>query len=217
MPRLLDTSSSSQWRPLLGVLVTALLVGCSSAAAQQSPRRKLGECEAKCNDPKFKDLDYFGGAELLQPAKMLQRLKAKRHDWVEQKLKKDYGADTYLAMFEPMEDVLDPVTNTTSPQRVSIGRDRFLTDPAKLPKTKAKNEEVAADGPGWGRMVRKWQMKILQIRLGILAERINVKPICLDECQASNENGSRQLKATASNGLYTKFTWATGGHRYEDC
>ncbi|CAB9503273.1 expressed unknown protein [Seminavis robusta] len=196
---------------------SSTLQSTTPSARSRSTRRKLGaDCEKTCQNAPFKDLEYFDGDVLLKPATMLERLQKSRKEWVEKGLKKDYGAKYYKDMFEPLEKVFNNETKKEEEIRHSAGRQRIFQDPSILPSTKRpENENLPSEGPAWGRMVRKMQMKILQVQLGVLEERKNAKPICLDDCsKKNNEEGSRRFlaKAKASGGLYTKFTWATGGH-----
>ena len=168
-------------------------------------------CEAQCQNPPLKDLQYFDGDDLLNVQTLQSRLKTHKEQYIA-KLKGMYGADTYTAMFEPTIPVKDPLTNQTTKQSVNVGRHRIFKDPAMLPVNKKFNEDDLVDnGPAWYRMVRKYQMKLLQIQLGILEERFNAKNICLKECAAGDEGNSRNLQQ-ASGGLYTRFTWVNGGH-----
>lgn len=170
-------------------------------ALADSPAAK---CEKQCSDPPLKDLQQFDGDDLVDPEKMLERLKRLRAVWVNQRMKKDYGAENYQEMFEPKE----------GGGRVSVGRNRIFRDVTTLPKTKQpQSEDLPAESEeAWQRLVRKMKMKVVQIQLAILEERQNAKAICLDECGAEEEEGSRGLAAKPSNGIYNKLTWATGGH-----
>lgn len=212
-----------KWQRLIiiaSVLCAGALILLASSGDQDNnkeafPRRKLGtpaECETTCKDPPMKDSQHFDNQDLTKPANMLARLKAARSTWVEERLKKDYGADNYQNMFEPMQDGV----------RLSVGRNNVIKDVMHLPQYKnqpskpaegeAAPEEEELENLGWYRFVNKLKMKVLQTQLGILEERENAKPICLDECSREGEQGSRFLKVEPSTGLYTKFTWATGGH-----
>ncbi|CAB9505449.1 expressed unknown protein [Seminavis robusta] len=177
-----------------------------------SIRRNLGaDCEKTCKNAPFKDLEYFDGDVLLKPEEMLGRLKRHRKMWVEEQLKKDYGDENYNNMFEPME------LQTEEEVQVSAGRQRIFQDPAILPKTKRPDREtLPTEGPAWSRMVRKIQMKVLQVQLGVLEERKNAHPICLDDCANANDEqiSKRRFldKIKPSGGFYSKFIWATGGH-----
>jgi hypothetical protein len=213
--------------PLLLLTVCGLLVTLAATRTNtithhdsSTPRRKLADCETTCKNAKFKDLEYFDGLDMLQPGAMLEQFRSKRMAWLTKQLKKDYGQEFYMNAFEPMQEVV--VNNKTVSQRVSVGRNLIFRDPSMLPVTNKPDREVlATEGPGWGRMVRKMQIKILQIQLGILQERMNAKPICLDDCakkQVDEEDHERRfLKYQPSGGLYSKFTWATGGHRSVPC
>jgi hypothetical protein len=238
--------SSRRWSRLLVVvplLLVLLLVGIilldgsttknNNTAANHyddsalPQRRSLGQeatCEAVCENPTFKDLEYFEGQDMLQPEVMLKQLQSKREEWIKGKLQKDYG-NVYLDLFQPVVQVME--NNNTVEKRVSIGRHLIFRDPTMISSiTKAPANLATEGGVAWSRMIRKMQMKILQIQLGILEERKNAKPICLDDCAkkqvAEEQDGSRRgrrrhlarkQQIQASGGLYTKFTWATGGHR----
>jgi len=194
-------------------IVLAVLAAYSAILLIPTSVKGSSECEKKCKNPSFKDLTYFDGADILKPSEMLQRFEAKRKDWVENTLKKNYGNDTYLNVFEPKEFVFD---DTTTSKRTSVGRNMLWKDPKLLAKDR---KPTGPPGPAWDRLVRKWLIKLLQIRLNILEERLHVKPICLDECAKKEGGGGdsrflRNENNSNNNGLYSKFTWATGGHRY---
>jgi hypothetical protein len=206
----------------IGRMTGSPVAGSSATRRHLASKSDGGDCEKQCKDSAFFDLTYFEGEDLTKAKNMLARLNKRREQWVEKRLKKDYGAKYYPDIFEPVREVYDPETNSTSEQRVSAGRKGFLTDPDMLPLSKQpENEELAKDGPGWGRMVRKYQMKMIQIQLGIIEERLNVKEICLEECSAEDEANERFLrelgggaakKKRASHGLYTTFKHVNGGH-----
>lgn len=184
--------------------------------------RDLGgnNCESQCQNPALKDLQYFDGDDLLRADTMLARLQQQRVKYVQKLQENDYGQETYTAMFEPVKTFRDPTTtNETSERRVNVGRNRIFKDPVMLPVNKnIQQDKLPTDGPAWNRMVRKYQLKLLQVQLGIVEERMNAKNICFEECTTTDEEGngrSRQLdvKKAFSGGLYTKFTWVNGGHR----
>jgi hypothetical protein len=206
------TTFSSRWHRLTTILSllcgTALLLLLNESSNENGatiPRRNLAteDCETQCKDPSFKDLQHFEGDDLLKPENMLERLKRQRAVWVNQKLKNDYGADVYQNIFEPLE----------GNERVSSGRNRIFKDVHALHTSKLADDEVnlGAD-EGWQRLVRKMKMKVLQLQISMLDERQNAKAICLDECDGEDEDSSRFLKVAPSTGLYSKLTWATGGH-----
>jgi hypothetical protein len=234
----ISTTTSSRggcFSLLLFVVVQLLLSSSSLVAVQAQPeslRRGGGRrtasrdlandndnnndagCEAQCQNPPLKDLQYFDGDDLLNVQTLQSRLQTHKEQYIA-KLKGMYGADTYKAMFEPTIPVMDPMTNQTTKQSINVGRQLIFKDPGMLPVNKKFDEDDLADnGPAWYRMVRKYQMKLLQIQLGILEERFNAKSICLKECAAGDEGNSRNLqqKQQASGGLYTRFTWVNGGH-----
>ena len=229
---------------LLVVLVVVVAIGGVTASVTTSSRKNLevGEerppavavvpvlrnlqqvedtCENQCTNPKFHDVEVYG-QDMVDPAILLARLRSQRNEWVTQKLYKDYGQEHYENIFMPLTEVYDAVTNTTQPPaRVSIGMaadgypDPIFQDPAKMKLTKNGSKNRTKPAVAWNYLIRKWQIKLLQIQINVLEERKNVKPICLESCatkQQQQDGGS-----TGNNnkdGRYGKFVWATGGHRY---
>ena len=207
------------------LLVASSMLMDSILAAEGGTRnipRDLAECEAQCKDPKFYDLQYFKDKDVLKPDVMLFRFMDARKA-LKNKLIRDYGNDVYNDIFEPMRDMFDPKTNTTTEKRHSVGRERIFVDPGEFPIFKRPGDAAYPafypnnSSLSWTRLKRKFQLKFLQVRISILEERENVKAICLDECAASaagDEGQSRRRAAAkkASGGLYNKFTWTTGGH-----
>lgn len=236
-----SSSSPSSWRrPLLAATATAMLVGCSLLAVSAKDRtarnsgtlndlmhheefqpptlRNLQDtCETQCANPKFHDLELFQNVDLVDPKNMLNRLKAHRNNWVIKKLFKNYGKEMYEAIFHPLTDIYDAVRNTTRSGHVSIGigadgyPNPMFEDPAKVPpRNQPKN--TTKHSVAWDRLVRKWQIKILQLQVNMLDERKLTKPKCLDECNKRDEAGGRRNLVGEENGVYGKFVWATGGH-----
>jgi hypothetical protein len=142
-------------------------------------------CEKQCKVPLPRD-DRFGGEDLTLAATMLKRWQKQRQNWIDHKLKKQYGEAYYADIFEPVLD---------GEQRVFVGREQIFKNPNAL------NGDPREPGPGWARMVRKYQIKILQIQLAILQEQLTPKLHCHQQCQAELPEG-----------LYSRFTWVNGGH-----
>ena len=183
-------------------------VQVTTVAADDST--EIETCESKCGEPAYPDLQNFNGQDLLEPGKMLEQLREHRQVWVDSQLKKDYGEEHATNLFFPIDQ------NGT---RVSVGYKKIFKDPNLLPP-KAPDKP---QGLGWERMVRKYQMKILQLQLGIIEERLNAKNMCLKDCGDASSGEHRSLRrkewhlssgrGRAADGLYAKFTWVIAGHR----
>ena len=114
---------------------------------------------------------------------MLDRIRQVRQNWIDKKLKVDYGTHYYEDIFEPYD---------ANGNRASVGKHRAFVDPNRLPGPGQLYEDtIDSDGPAWDRMVRKWTIKILQLQLSMLQ-------------MPSNE--------TNTTDTFGKFVWATGGH-----
>jgi hypothetical protein len=189
------------------------LVQKSKLSLKPNDGKGTTACENSCNaSSTFRYLELFDGDDLLQTTKMLERLRRQRQSWMDNQLAKDYGEEYMKDLFTPLDK------NGT---RVSVGYKRIFKDPDLL------KDPEGSEGPGWDRMVRKYQMKILQVQLGIIAERLGTNNVCLEGClndDARRRNGSvpsknRELgsrnskRESGTEGLYAKFTWATAGHR----
>jgi len=188
--------------------------------------RRLGdkECEQQCQDPKFKDLEYFDKEEkILDPSVLLKRLQKERKKWTEGTLYKNYGQENFQNIFQPELEVWDLEKNDTVTKRVSVGKHVIFKDVTHLATDsqglyEKHQQELTGKPPvAWARLIRKWQIKVMQLRLSILEERLNAKAICLDECTRSangeeDKGRQRKLGVQASGGKYTKVTWTTGGH-----
>ena len=183
-------------------------------------------CETQCANPKFHDLEVFQDQDMVDPKVMLNRLRAHRNNWVIKKLHKDYSQDYYKAIFYPVTDIYNALKNTTSSQPASIGiaadgyPDPIFQDPAKARLLKNAPKNTTKHSVAWDRLVRKWQIKILQLQISMLEERKLTKPKCLEDCSSSStkdeEAGGRRRRhlGEEKDGVYGKFVWATGGHRY---
>jgi hypothetical protein len=146
-------------------------------------------CEQQCDIPPPPQEERFGGQDLTSAKIMLERLQQYRQIWIDQTLRKQYG-DYYHDIFEPLVDG----------ERVFVGREQIFKNPNALPEP-GHPADPKATGPGWARMVRKYEIKLLQIQLAILQEKITPKRHCLEHCQAGLQDG-----------LYSRFTWVNGGH-----
>lgn len=134
-----------------------------------------------------------------------------------------YG-DYYLDIFEPYVDVAtgqrDKVgedhgrdafakteKNPKSVQRISIGR-LFYKSPANLlPPDKERDGAEASNTTerdlGWKRMVRKMQLKILQVQLAVV-----------DQIRHNEKDNDHFVHAAKKNNdpYYADFTWVTAGN-----
>ena len=116
---------------------------------------------------------------------MLTQLQQARQDWIQNRLKVDYG-DYFEDIFEPLDH------NNT---RVNSGKHRIFVDPNRLPGPGQKHDDLRqAEGPAWDRMVRKWTIKLLQIQLGML------------------QGMTVETKQNSTSPFYSRFVWANGGH-----
>ena len=137
--------------------------------------------------------------DLLLPQTMLRRLRAKRAEYHERVLARDYGPKLYQDIFMPPLDPSEvpyrysPTHQSipTPDEPVSIGQRRIFTDPTFLPSSD-KTVVPQTQGTAWDRMVQKYQIKLLQVQLSLLEDRL-------------------QSKISAAEKMHTTFTWATGG------
>ncbi|CAB9509111.1 expressed unknown protein [Seminavis robusta] len=197
---------------------TALLFGVSWIKSEITEdmdlaRQKQQQDETNDASPVMMDRRQLGegrnldGQDLLEPSNMLQRLKEKRQQWLDNQLKKDYGEDHYKNLF---------FYNDANGKRTSAGYKGLFKDPNSLPLNKYqqdKNAPPKTDFPGWDRMVRKYQMKILQIQLGVIEERITGKDASrLRTRKRRNLANNNNNEETLAEGTYTKFNWVTAGH-----
>jgi hypothetical protein len=120
---------------------------------------------------------------------MLEQFEQSRQVWFHQKLKLQYG-DLYHGIFEPIVDG----------ERVFVGWEQIFKQPNKLP-VREHPGDPKVPGPGWDRMVRKYQIKLLQVRLAMIQEQIQPKLHCHQQCHAGLQMG-----------LHSRFTWVNGGH-----
>ena len=189
------------------LVIFPLIISARLSTPDEDERRNLAsaECEKTCQDPKFKDLDHFQNSDLMDLNAMLNRLKGQRKKWFYNKLGEDWGKEYVEDIFNPEEEL------DGKKKRTSAGHNRIFTDATTVVPHAEPAEDAPPEGFGWNRFVQKLQMKIIQIQMGILLERPKAKDICLEECAKSGEGSSRRLRFESS-GLYTKFTWATGGH-----
>jgi hypothetical protein len=161
----------------------------------KTPKPSKEECLQGCEmskKAKYLDEDFFDKMDLTDASALLQRFTKARQEWIDNKLKLDYGeyyqkiffrADKSMGkiIFKEMPD-LEPTVEGYK------GNGKF-----------ASPEKAPTPGTGWKRMARKFRMKFLQVQLGILQERMGNYP-CKDRCQ----QGLRP-------GTYTKFVWSHGG------
>jgi len=173
--------------------------------ADQASIPENSQCTAECQNPTFDDLKAFGGDDILQPDTMLKRLQEGRRHWINTDIKKKYGEETYLDIFYPEEG--DDVEGNKT--RVSVGRRRILDDPNQIIANKAKKRPTMSDIdsnqtepplqlPAWGRMVKKYQMKIIQLQLAIIQERLEKQTVCMQECSAQQQRQLRWLQDSTS-------------------
>lgn len=152
------------------------------------------DCSQQCANAAY-DASRFDGQDLTVAATMRARLQAQRQKWIDNTMKPQYG-DYYDQIFTMM----DPVTN----QRVHIGKQQTFKPPnmLNLPGQKATD----TSGIGWTRMVSKYQMKLLQVQLGMLEEKLNPQGYCQIQCAPPTEGHKMQQDT------FARFTWVNGGH-----
>lgn len=146
-------------------------------------------------DPIALDTNLLAADDLSKASNLLERFRVERGRYKE-KLIRDYGNDTYFKIFEPVQSAFGSA-NANANERGSIGRNNIIKDPFRMPLAKRANMP-GADGDGWNRLVRKMSIKVLQSQIGMVQEKMQ-------------PSGTGTAKAGAG-GLYTEFTWATGGH-----
>ncbi|CAB9513084.1 expressed unknown protein [Seminavis robusta] len=161
------------------------------------------KCKQSCASAATKDDSSLLPKKLTDAKTMQERFREYRNQWID-RLKVDYGEEYYNDLFEP-------IINGT---RQNVGQQLAFTDMNRLPRGDIdyyKNETRTKPGPAWGRMIRKWTLKLLQVQLGMLLaegqqeeEQHGNNYYCLEEC-SSNRNMSTP-------DLYAKFIWANGGH-----
>ena len=164
------------------------------------------------------------------------------------KLVELYGEEYYQDLFLPYVDLTtqnlfpghihnDKNTTTNPPLRVSIGRDLLYTSPERLPldsspKGARSNPNHNSTGMGWNRWVRKFQIKLVQIQLGVLQKqeeqphRKQQQPrrgrqqqptaeddtsssssYCQEQCRAENHSDT----VTHNNQIFAAYHWMTAG------
>ena len=181
------------------------------------------KCDSQCqNNPaaQHEDMQAFDGDDLLKPQTMLKRLQAGRKQWVDTVLKEHYGEEHYLKIFQP---------GNTTENRVSVGRRLILDDPnqiianakARKPGAKTDETEPQLELPAWGRMVTKYTMKLLQLQLAIVEERLAKQASCLQECSSRQRRNLRFLQQASTphsdfrqpgkKGIYADYLWITMG------
>lgn len=175
------SSSLSHWQKILGVI----LIVCVAFLVWDRQ-----DYDATSGDILLKTKVQRTTSPPLSSAKlMLERLQQIRQEWVDQKLKADYGEQAYLDIFEPIDD--------TTGGRVNVGKHRAFVDVNKLPRRGRNYDDYKnSEGPAWGRMVRKWTIKLLQLQIAML-----------EEPETSSDDD-----ANANDNLYGTFVWANGGH-----
>ena len=135
---------------------------------------------------------------------MQQRLAQYRQEWIDTRLKPDYG-DYYHSIF------MAPNGEATH-----VGQHNAFKEPKSLPRPGQKYDDVLLaaqtnQGPGWNRMVRKYTLKLLQVQLGMLHQSSLPAPSADEQQNCKLQCQSNPDDETASR-LYGKFVWATGGH-----
>lgn len=176
------------------VQVTAAPAKATSAAT--TPASNSNDCPQKCDTAAF-DAAHFDGADLTQAASMKARLQNFRQKWIDGYMKDQYG-DYYQDIFEP---IIQP--NNT---RVNVGKQLVLQPPNRLPLP-GNPKRPDTTGPGWHRMIRKYQIKLLQVQLGIIQAQLDPKQYCTTtQCQPPTE--AHQMKENH----FAKFMWVNGGH-----
>ena len=157
----------------------------------------------------FMDLQHFDQTDLTKASNLLQKLKDQRSLYIS-RLKKDYGDEIYINIFEPLKSSLDSLTGVPArsglpESRVSIGRNHFIKSPSLLTIRQAQTHWVnitkKSQKEDWSRFVRKMTLKLMQVQLGIAEERLKCEGDCAPSRNASHVPG-----------LYTQFNWVTGGH-----
>ena len=116
---------------------------------------------------------------LLTKEGLLQRVQASKEK-LQKKLLGIYG-DYYWDIFEPKH----PETG----QRMSIGDHFFYKSPRQLLKSLGTPVEVNDESLGWNRMVRRLQVKLLQVQLGILQGKSRKESLYADLEWVTSGNG----------------------------
>ena len=171
--------------------------------------------------------------DLTQSVNMLHRLETAWQDWIETRLKAiEYGPDYYHAIFEETlqqhdqkaaaHDTADAAGPTTTTTRNHVGNQHIFRDPMDLPlprdddvsltnaTTTPPSPSSSRPNGGWQRMIRKYQIKLLQIQIGMLLERHYDSPqdYCHEQCMLLGHDEP----PSKTPGLYSQFYWVNGGH-----
>ncbi|CAB9497924.1 expressed unknown protein [Seminavis robusta] len=164
-------------------------------------------CKQQCKKVPNPKKSQFDGEDLTMAQNMLTRVAKGWRNWIDTTLKQDYG-DYYQNIFEPEEHVLDPTTNLPLKH---VGNQRIFRDPfdVELPGRKTPTD---TKGQGWKRMIRKYQIKLLQVQLGIAQERLNPKQYCQEQCQQEQQSSQSNDNTKLPPGTYSRFLWVNGGH-----
>ncbi|CAB9503658.1 expressed unknown protein [Seminavis robusta] len=151
-------------------------------------------CQEQCT-ASAKDKTKFEGLDLTQAKNMLARLQQFRQQWIDQKLKTDYGK-YYQDIFEPLDE--------ENGQRVHVGNQRAFKDPNKLHAPSGYTiDDESTPSVAWQRMIRKYQIKLLQVQLAMIAQQLNPQEYCQQQTTCSSSSSSWS---------YAKFVWVCGGH-----
>ena len=169
-------------------------------------------CEATTNrwaEP----TSFFDGQDLSDAKVMYARFQQHRQIWIDTKMKADYGEQYYYNIFEPL---VDATNNATI--RENIGAAHAFKQPNALP---LPGNNIKGDGPGWYRMMRKMQIKLIQTQLNILDHQPMAYLECYEQCRLTMATQQKNLRVSSRagddtsptrDGLFSKFVWVNAGH-----
>jgi len=208
----------------------------------------LRNCQAQSSNTNLDAADEAAHlSSLLNTQGLRQQLHHARAE-LKAKLVELYGEEYYQDLFLPYVDLTtqnlfpghihnDKNTTTNPPLRVSIGRDLLYTSPERLPldsspKGARSNPNHNSTGMGWNRWVRKFQIKLVQIQLGVLQKqeeqphRKQQQPrrgrqqqptaeddtsssssYCQEQCRANNHSDT----VTHNDQIFAAYHWMTAG------
>ena len=157
--------------------------------------KETNGCRETCTatTTQWNDVERFQGNDLTHAKSLQQVWHDQRQGWTT-RLEQDYGTAVFQAVFVPNNGA-------------SVGREGIFTDPARLQDKKGRHPVGNYQGVAWNRMVRKHQLKILQLQLAILQER---RDTCAQTCDTTTV--PKRTSPTTTIQYYANWTWVTAGH-----
>lgn len=178
------------------------------AQQEKKPMNQENEQQRQQGDENAQTSSPPKPSDLTTPASLSNQLAAARNR-LQARLVQLYGKHNYQTLFQPWVNRtsgeyypgVPSANNTTDPNlrpTRSIGDHFLFKSPTHLSRSAAGTQKLPTPDTGWDRMVRKFQIKLLQVMLGAMHS--------MEECPSDGE-------LCEPPAFHAKYTWMTAGTR----